>query len=79
MNIIKTIGYTKKFFRRPDMYVDFFRRPGIGMPKNCANKLDRDAFFVQGRGEVMAECMRPESRYPGVLSQTFTKPVQAAS
>ncbi len=76
--LIQDVSDTQQVFRRPEMDVDFFRRPGIGMPENCADELHGDAFSVQRCGEIVPQGMRPEARYPGVPGQTVTKPVKAA-
>ena len=79
MNIIKTIGDTQQVPGRPEMNVDFFCCPGIGMTEDFANELDRDTLSVQGRAEIMPERMRPEPRYSGVPGKFFTEALQAAS
>ena len=76
---IQNIGYTQQITGWPDMNIDLFRRPCIGMPKAFGNKLDGDTFYIQGRGEIVPQGMRPEPWYPGMFGQTFTKPVKAVS
>ena len=79
MNIIKTIGDPQEVPGRPEMNVDFFCCPGIGMAEASADELDRDAFFIQGRGEIMPQGMRPEPRYTRVPGKFFTQAVQTVS
>ena len=74
--LIQDIGDTQQVLGRPEVDVDFFCGPGIGMPKNGAYELDGDAFSVQGRGEIMTEGMRAEPRYPGVPGKFITETPQ---
>ena len=73
--LIQDVGNAQKVFRRPEVDVDFFRCPGIGMPEDCAYKLDWDAFFVQGCGEIVSKGMRTESWYPGVPGKFITEAI----
>lgn len=75
--LIQDVSDPEKVFRRPEVDIDFFSRPGIGVPEACGNKLYGNTFSVQGRGEVMAECVRPEPGYPGVPGKFFTEAIQA--
>lgn len=79
LNIIQTIGDTEQVSGRPKMNVDFFRCPGIGVTEDFANELDRDTFYIQGCAEIMPDCVRPESRYRGVLGKFFTETVNTVS
>ena len=79
MNIIKTISDTQQVFRRPEVDVDFFCRPGIGMPEDGAYELDGDSFYVQVCGEIMPQSMRSKPRYPGVPGKFFAEAVQTVS
>ena len=77
--LIENVSDSEQVFGRPEMDIDFFGRPGIGMAQDCADELDRDAFYVQNRAEIMTECMRAEPRYAGSSGKFFTEAVQAVS
>ena len=77
--LIQDVSEAQQVFGGPDMNIDFFCSPGIGVPEASADKLDRDAFFIQGRAEIMSKRMRPEPRYPGFPGKLFTETVQAVS
>jgi len=79
MMLVETIGYAQEVFGRPEMDIDSFGRSRIGVPEASADELDRDAFDVQFRCEIMPQRMRSESRYPGVPGKFFTEAVQTAS
>ena len=77
--LIQDVGDTQQVLGRPEMDVDSFGRPCIGMAEASADELDRDAFFVECRAEIMSDCVRPEPPYPGMLGKFFTEAVQAVS
>ncbi|MBA7631127.1 hypothetical protein ES703_38654 [subsurface metagenome] len=79
MRLVKTISDSQQVLGRPEMDVDFFCRPGVGMSEANANELDRDTFSVQGSAEIVPECMRSESWYPGMPGKFFTETVKTAS
>jgi len=76
---IQDVGDTQQVFRWPKMNVNLFRRLGVGMSEARADELDGNAFYVQCRGEIMTQRMRPELRYPGLPGKFFTEAVQAVS
>lgn len=76
---IQNICDAEQVSGRPKMNIYFFCCSCIGMSKAGGNKLDGDTFCVKRCCEIMPQGMRPESWYPGVPGQTFTKPVKAAS
>ena len=73
--LIQDVSDAEQIFRRPEMNIDFFCCPGICVPESGTDKLDWDAFSVQGRGEKMTNCVRSEPRYPGVLGKFFTEAI----
>jgi len=73
--LIQNISDTQQVFRRPEMDIDFFCCPGIGVAKDNADELNGDVFYIQGRGEIMPQSLRTKSRYPGVPGKFFTKVV----
>ena len=77
--LIQDIGDTQQICGRPDVDIDFFCGPGIGMAEAIADELDRNAFFIHGRTEIMPKRMRSKPRYPGVPGKLFTEAVQAVS
>ena len=77
--LIQNVGDTQQVFRRPEVDVDLFGRPGIGVAQAGADELDGNAFFIQDCAEIMAEGMGPELGYPGLPGKFFTEAVHAAS
>lgn len=73
--LIQDVGDSQEVLGRPDVDVDFFCCPGIGMAEDGTNKLNRDAFFIQGRGEIVAQGVRSEPGYPGVPGEFLTEMV----
>jgi len=71
--LIQDVGDTEQVLGRPEMDVNPLGRPRIGMAKAIADELDRYAFSVQGRAEIMAERLWPEPRYPGVSGKFFAE------
>lgn len=77
--LIQDVSDTQQVLGRPEMDVDSFGRPGIGVAETSADELDRNTFFIKGRAEIMADCMWSEPRYPGVPGKFFTEAVQTIS
>ena len=75
--LIQDVGDPQQVFGRPEVDVDFFRGPGIGMSEDGAYELDGYAFSVQGRGEIMPQCVRAEPWYAGVPGKFITEAIQA--
>ena len=77
--LIQDISNTQQIFRRPDVDVNLLCRPGVSVPEDGTNKLDGNAFSVQGRGEIVPNRVGSEPRSPGSPGKLFTEAVQAAS
>ncbi len=72
---IQNVGDTEQVPWWENMDVDLFCSPGIGVPEDSADELDRNAFDVKFRGEIMPKRMRPEPRYAGLTGKFFTEAV----
>lgn len=79
MVLVQTIGDAQEVPGRPKMDVNLLCCSGIGMAQDGADKLYRDTFCVEGRGEIMPQSMRPEPWYPGLACKFFTEAVHAVS
>ena len=73
--LIQDVGDAQQIFRRPEMNVDCFCCPGIGVAEAGANELDRNAFFIQDCAEIVAERVWSEPRYTGIPGKFFTEAV----
>jgi len=77
--LIQDVGDAEEIFRRPEVNVNCFCCPGVGMPEACADELNGNAFFIQDCAEIMSQGMRTEARNAGVPGKFFTEAVHAAS
>jgi len=76
---IQNIGDAEQVFRRPEVDVDCFCCPGIGVTEDGTDKLNGNAFFIQDCAEIVAKGMRTETRNPGVLGKFITEAVHTVS
>jgi len=77
--LIQNVGDAQQVLGRPEVNVNCFCCPGIGVTEACADELNGNAFFIQDCAEIMPQGMRTEARNPGVLGKFFTEAVHAAS
>lgn len=77
--LIQNISNPQQVLGWPEMDINCFCCPGIGVAEAGADELDRYAFFIQDCAEIVAERVWSEPRYPGVFGKFFTEAVQAAS
>lgn len=68
---IKNICDAEQVPGRPKMNINLFCCSCVGMSEAGGNKLDWNAFFIQGRSEIMPKRMRSKPRYPGVPGEFF--------
>ena len=77
--LIQDVCDTEEVLGRPEMDIDLFGCSCISMAKAGTYELDGDAFFVEGRAEIMPQGMRTEARNPGVPGKFCTEAVQTVS
>lgn len=76
---IRTVCNAEQISGWPDVAVDFFRGPCIGVAEDLADELDGDALFVKGGAEIMAQGVWAETGYIGSFGESFAEAVETAS
>ena len=73
--LIQNVGDTEQIFGWPEMNVDLFGCSGVGVSKAGTYELNRNAFFIQGRAEIVPQGMRTEAGNPGVPGKLCTETI----
>lgn len=72
---IQDVSDAEKVSGRPEVDINLFGCPGIGVPEAGTYELNGNAFSVHDCAEIMAECMWAEFGYPGVPGKFITEAV----